>query len=84
MAVQIRLMGSPDEVAEVMDALVAGEPVTVMTDGGLAPNRGDGGQVRAFGMAQLPGASVSAAAPASGVRRAQSERLDRQRRGITR
>jgi hypothetical protein len=84
-AVQIRLMGqNHDEVAAVMAALVAGEPVTVMADGSLAPNHRDGG-ARAFGMAELPGyappAGTSTERPAQ---RAHAERLDRRRRGITR
>jgi len=81
-AVQIRLMGQDRaEVAAVMAALVAGEPVTVMADGAIVPNRRDGG-ARAFGMAQLAGAESTTAPEAP--RRARSERLDRRRRGITR
>lgn len=85
MAVQIRLMGQDhDEVAAVMAALVAGEPVTVMADGALVPNRRDGG-TRAFGMAQLAGyVPDSNATSEPPVRRARAERIDRQRRGITR
>ncbi|GAA0638127.1 hypothetical protein GCM10010174_69960 [Kutzneria viridogrisea] len=81
MAVQIRLMGQDHaEVAAVMAALVAGEPVTVMADGGLARNHRDSG-ARAFGMAQLPGYrphETEASPPATRrPRRAYSERADR-------
>lgn len=85
MAVQIRLMGQDHaEVAAVMAALVAGDPVTVMADGAIVPNHRDGG-ARAFGMAQLAGHAASADSSAEPpARRAYAERLDRRRRGITR
>lgn len=74
MAVQIRLMGQdPDEVAAIMAAWAAGEPVTVMADGAVVSNHRDGG-VRMFGMAQLPGQPGAPLPP----RRARAERLDRQ------
>lgn len=79
MAVQIRLMGQADEVAAVMAALTAGEPVVVLTDGGVANNHRDGG-VRAFGMAQLPGQPGAPMPP----QRARAERLDRGHRPIGR
>lgn len=81
MAVQIRLMGDPAEVASVMDALMAGEPVTVLSDGSPVRNHRDGGG-RMFGMAQLAGQGPMPAPP---ERRVRSERLDRpHRRGIGR
>lgn len=81
MAVQIRLMGDQTEVEAVMTALVAGEPVTVLADGGIARNKRDnpdGRQVRAFGMAQL---GVSNESP---TRQAHAERMDRPQRALPR
>ncbi|WP_146175082.1 hypothetical protein [Umezawaea tangerina] len=74
-------MGASVEVAEVMAALVAGRPVTVMSDGGLAPNHRDGGS-RMFGVAALPdgGEATTAGGTDRPVRRVRSERLDRPRR----
>lgn len=79
MAVQIRLMGDPTEVAMVMAALVAGQPVTVMSDNTPAPNHRDTG-TRMFGMAQLPGTPTPGPPTRQPARRARAERLDQHRR----
>jgi hypothetical protein len=80
-AVQLRLMGNPDEVAAIMAALTSGKPVTVLTNGSPVPNR-DSADVRMFGMVALPGhQSTPDTTPA---RRVRSQRADPGRRRIGR
>jgi hypothetical protein len=85
MAVQIRLMGQDHaEVAAVMAALIAGDPVTVMADGAIVPNRRDGG-ARAFGMAELPGRKPGTNhVTERPARRARADRLDQHRSELER